>query len=246
MKLALAKAFLTLTWCAHIVNSEALKQKSREKRYIYIPLNIPLPNRPASQVATTTTTTTPAPAPAPGTPGGDQLPAASIDLDTSITLLINSFRTAHKAPPITYSWQLSDQAQTCADNRATASSLTTPTCVQNNQGESTGFSQLAEPAQGIREIITDPTSGWLAGYPGRAPIGSPSYWSNPTKLSNTEDYTQMIWVSTTQVGCGYSTDPAASLPEVSVTDARYIFVCLWTPAGNDDSTYTGNVLQDTE
>ncbi|CAG7824709.1 unnamed protein product, partial [Allacma fusca] len=132
------------------------------KRYIYIPLNIPLPSRPAPQAQTTAAPVVPA--------------VLSVADNVSLSL-INSFRAAHRARPVTWSAQLRDQALQCANAHATAVSLTSPNCAQVGQSESNGFSANAIPSQGIRSVITDPNNGWLAGYPGRAPVGSPTYWT---------------------------------------------------------------------
>ena len=62
---------------------------------------------------------------------------------------------------------------------------------------------------------------------------SNSWLIAPFPLDSTRKFTQMIWRSTTRIGCAFSTRPSH----------YYFVVCMYTPEGNkgDKSTFHSNV-----
>jgi len=182
-------------------------------------------------------TVKPAPAPAP-TPS-TVTPSENVALQ-----LINSFRYTHQAPPVTYSTTLAAQAATCvrtyvATNPGPVTApLPRPVCA----GSPTAGTALANNEQatsnGVRAGISDPTGGWFAQYINNAGAFPPQ--AQASYNAAYQDYTQMIWVASTQVGCAWS--PTS----ITVTGAnpQFIFLCLFTPQGNVPATFPQNVLAD--
>jgi hypothetical protein len=64
-------------------------------------------------------------------------------------------------------------------------------------------------------------------------------YSNPVFAESTGHFTQLIWVGTTTMGCGYATGPT-TLSNGSPGTAYYA-VCRYSPAGNVTGQFPANV-----
>merc|ERR1711976_154464 len=66
---------------------------------------------------------------------------------------------------------------------------------------------------------------------------SPGYFDSPTPAFQAGHFTQIVWVSSTEAGCGYATGPDPS------GSGNYIchVTCRWSPLGNDFNGYADNI-----
>ena len=128
----------------------------------------------------------------------------------------NKLRAKHCAPPLAWSPRLADIAQKWADT------LRAKHCAFEHSGGQTG------------ENLAAGTIGALD------PAGTVDYWYSEIKAYNfrsggfseqTGHFTQVVWKSTTAVGCGHSQ-----------CNGMDIWVCEYDPAGNWEGQYRENVL----
>jgi hypothetical protein len=148
--------------------------------------------------------------------GDDDSSGASLD-QASQTILdeTNKDRAAHCAPPLTWSDELAAVAQKWADHL---------------RDEGCGFEHSSTE---YGENLAGGTTGALP------PEGVVSMWYDEKKDFNfkhggfgmdTGHFTQLVWVGTTQMGCG-----------MSQCNGMDLWVCNYDPAGNVDGEYRDNV-----
>lgn len=127
----------------------------------------------------------------------------------------NAHRALHGVPPVTWSDTLAASAQAWAD-----------TCPSTHSGSGYGENMawagyVMTPTQVVdfwySEVTTCP-------YPYGEPAWDPC-WGH---------FTQVVWKSTTQIGCGYRTECGGSWPNV--------WVCQYNPPGNYIGQFEENVL----
>ncbi|KAI0461682.1 hypothetical protein LJB42_004755 [Komagataella kurtzmanii] len=142
-------------------------------------------------------------------------PTGSVDA-ISQTLLDthNDKRALHGVPDLTWSTELADYAQGYADSYTCGSSLA-HTGGPYGENLASGYSPAGSVEAWYNEI-------------------SDYDFSNPGYSAGTGHFTQVVWKSTTQLGCGYK--------ECS-TD-RYYIICEYAPRGNIVSAgyFEDNVL----
>jgi pathogenesis-related protein 1 len=126
----------------------------------------------------------------------------------------NRMRAAVGVPPLTWSDSLAAGAQNWADNMLSTGVYAHSTLEQlNGQGEN------MVAGMGANYPLLDMIHGWVNeeqnyhGQPIEGTLGAPD--------ATYGHYTQMVWSSTTEIGCGYATN-----------DQSTYFVCRYSPAGN--------------
>jgi uncharacterized protein YkwD len=125
-------------------------------------------------------------------------------------------RAKHCAPPLVWSTKLADVAQHWADT------LRARHCAFEHSNGQYG-ENLAAGTIGVLD-----------------PAGTVDYWYSEIKdykfpdggfSMRTGHFTQLVWKSTTQVGCGHAQ-----------CNGLDVWVCEYDPAGNVDGEYRDNVL----
>ncbi|KAG5644724.1 hypothetical protein DXG03_007853 [Asterophora parasitica] len=159
-------------------------------------------------------TKAPEPSQAPSTGGGSFFTSDS-DINAYLTAH-NTVRAQHGAAPLTWSDDLASKAQQWADG-----------CVFEHSGGI--FGRLGENlAAGTGDYnIATAVKGWTDEVTEYNP-------SNP-KASH---FTQVVWKSTTQVGCAVQT--CNGIFDAKFGPAKY-FVCEYNPAGNVSGQFDQNV-----
>jgi uncharacterized protein YkwD len=142
--------------------------------------------------------------------------AAPSDMPTAFVAAHARVRANHCAPPLTWSPKLADYAQHWAD------ALRAKHCAFEHSNGPYG------------ENLAAGTIGALD------PSSSVDYWYSEVKAykfpnggfsMKTGHFTQLVWKSTTQVGCGHAQ-----------CNGLDVWVCEYDPAGNVDGEYRENVL----
>jgi pathogenesis-related protein 1 len=144
------------------------------------------------------------------------LHAAPADLSSPFVAAHARVRAKHCAPPLTWSPKLAEYAQHWAD------SLKAHRCSFEHSNGQYG------------ENLAAGTIGALD------PAGTVDYWYSEIKdykfpdggfSMKTGHFTQLVWKSTTQVGCGHAQCNGLDL-----------WVCEYDPPGNVEGEYRANVL----
>jgi len=175
-------------------------------------------------------------------------PAALTAADNVALLIVNSIRATYQAPPVTYSLILRTAAAKCAETYATTNPTQTlplqrPSCAGIRAGVTLGVNGQVT-SNGVRAIITDTCApdSWFAQYINNAQDFPPV--TTPKFSAAYQDFTQMIWASTTRVGCAFSTTQVQVTDDSGMTNPMFIYLCLWTPAGNSAAHFIENVRAD--
>lgn len=129
----------------------------------------------------------------------------------------NKIRNTYGAPPLSWNPQLVPAAQQLADACAFRHTQNNP------HGENIAAGQMS-PREVVTEWVEGPTEKCM--YDPHNPIYS--------------HFTQVVWHSTTQVGCAVANCPTMaglSLPQSPIQ----FWVCEYSPAGNVASMFTQNV-----
>src|SRR5919107_34322 len=126
----------------------------------------------------------------------------------------NRMRAAVGVPPLIWSDSVAAGAQAWADNMLSSGVFKHSTLEQlNGQGEN------MVAGMGANYPLLDMIDGWINekqyyhGQPIEGTMGAP--------YATYGHYTQMVWNSTTEIGCGYATN-----------DQSTYFVCRYSPAGS--------------
>ncbi|GAA5903255.1 uncharacterized protein JCM6883_002741 [Sporobolomyces salmoneus] len=161
----------------------------------------------SSRAATTTTKPSTTSAAASSTPTF----VAGADVRTAALNEHNRFRAVHNASAMTWSQPLADAAYKWGSR-----------CVfQHSQGAVGPYGEnLAATAGYKSDIVTGACKPWEDEAPDYDP-------SNPMY----SHFTQMVWKSTTQLGCAQVTCPPGSIFDAKYGNATY-YVCEYNPPGN--------------
>ncbi|TGO52545.1 hypothetical protein BCON_0139g00110 [Botryotinia convoluta] len=61
-------------------------------------------------------------------------------------------------------------------------------------------------------------------------------WSEPGMTNSTKQFTQMVWKSTTSVGCAWNNCPPGSSPDPATPGVSLFLLCQYYPKGNQGTT----------
>jgi uncharacterized protein YkwD len=139
----------------------------------------------------------------------------------------NYYRSKHGVPLLTLDTQLNNEAQQWANTLASTQQFKHSGVV--GQGENLYLS--ATTANTLPDITTQANNAVDSWY---NEIGQYNY-SNPGFSSTTGHFTQVMWKSTTNLGCGIASGKYQGY------NGRYV-VCRYTPPGNYTGQFPQNVL----
>jgi uncharacterized protein YkwD len=140
------------------------------------------------------------------------------DLANSILAVHNSERAAVGVPPLVWNNTLAAQAKAWAEHLATTGEFAHSTCCG-------AFTKYGENLAGFINNVSEPNGGqslWVAEknhYDG-GPLPPDTPASGPQAIGH---YTQMVWRTTTSVGCGTASGGGHPFS---------ILVCQYSPPGN--------------
>ncbi len=142
----------------------------------------------------------------------------------------NTYRTTHQSPNLVLSDSLKSSAQAWADQIAKSGNFAHST---TSNGENIYSSYTTASSIAADTLANDAVQSWYS------EVSNYDY-AKPGFSDNTGHFTQVVWKSTTQLGCG-----AAKGTETingTVYNAFYV-VCQYSPAGNLEGQYPANVLK---
>ncbi|TGO80028.1 hypothetical protein BELL_0016g00020 [Botrytis elliptica] len=127
----------------------------------------------------------------------------------------NWYRAAHGALPFVWN-----------DTLADSSSKWVAGCVWNPE---------STPGIGKSFVSVIPTSVFgIVNYLG---LERQFYnWSEPGPTNSTKQFTQMVWKSTTSVGCAWNNCPPGSSPDPATPGVSLFLLCQYYPKGNQGTT----------
>jgi glioma pathogenesis-related protein 2 len=143
----------------------------------------------------------------------------------------NTYRTTHRAPALTSSESLNNSAQSWAEHLASTGTFEhsgTP-----GVGENLYAYYTTDPSIDSAALANGAVQDWYK------EVASYDY-ANPGFSLETGHFTQVVWKSSTEVGCGVAQGTASS--NGTQFNAFYV-VCQYTPPGNVQGQFPANVLQ---
>ena len=146
----------------------------------------------------------------------------------------NTYRATHHSPNMTSGNTLNTTAQSWADQMASSGNFTHSTSTQRNgAGENLYVYYTTGSAIAADALAGKALSSWYG--------ENVNYnYNNPGFSSATGHFTQVVWKSSTQLGCGAS--KGTKTLNGTVYNAFYV-VCHYAPAGNVTGQFPANVLK---
>ncbi|AFZ26025.1 Cysteine-rich secretory protein family [Cylindrospermum stagnale PCC 7417] len=178
-----------------------------------------------------------APSQLAGISSGPVMGQTSIDLATfrnSALSKHNGYRVTHSSPNMTISDSVNNTAQAWAEYLATNAVLQHSTASQrNNAGENLYVSYTTASSIAASTLADTAVKKWYDEV-------SAYNYANPGFSSQTGHFTQVVWKSSTQLGCG----AAQGTKTINGTTYKAFYVvCQYAPAGNMQGQFPANVLQ---
>lgn len=134
----------------------------------------------------------------------------------------NEYRQLHGAPALTWDSGLASQAQSWADR-----------CVFEHSKMGNGENLYAGTGN------FDAAAGVTSWY---NELTNPGYdFNNPGFTSGTGHFTQVVWKSTTKLGCAVKVCNSLPLSSGSSWENAHLFVCEYSPPGNYRNQFADNV-----
>ena len=144
----------------------------------------------------------------------------------------NTYRTTHRSPSLTSSASLNASAQRWAEQMASSGSFQHSSPSQrNNAGENLYVSYTTANSIGAGTLGNQAVTSWYN------EVSSYNY-ANPVFSMQTGHFTQLVWRSSTQLGCGSARGTATR--NGRTYNAFYV-VCHYSPAGNVTGQFAQNV-----
>ncbi|KAF6266715.1 CAP domain-containing protein [Scenedesmus sp. NREL 46B-D3] len=171
------------------------------------------PSTPSQETAATPAAPGAAATPAVNPVAGSTTGGPADAVLNSVLALHNQLRAKHSSPPLTWSTALEQTAMAWAKG-----------CKHSHSTNRAGnYNELI--AWGNRPFTQAVTDQWYA------EIKDYNFNSPPSRYQdNTAHFTQVVWKSTTELGCGYAT----------CSDGPY-YVCHYAPTGNTNGGFAANV-----
>lgn len=146
----------------------------------------------------------------------------------------NSYRATHRSPSMTTSSSANNTAQAWAQYLATNGLFQHSASNQrNNAGENLYVSYTTAPSINYATLANTAVQSWYN------EVKLYNY-SSPGFSSATGHFTQVVWKSSTQLGCG--TAKGTKTLNGTKYNAFYV-VCHYLPAGNVQGQFPANVLK---
>ncbi|HEY9729197.1 MAG TPA: CAP family protein [Chroococcales cyanobacterium] len=142
----------------------------------------------------------------------------------------NSYRTTHHSPALTLSDSLNNTAQTWADRIAASGNLAHSS---TSNGENLYASYTTATSISADTLANNTVQSWYN-------EASKYDYAKPGFSSSTGHFTQVVWKSGTQVGCGAA--KGTKTINGTLYNAFYV-VCQYAPAGNVQGQFPDNVLK---
>lgn len=162
---------------------------------------------------------------------------ASIDqtiLHNTALSMHNTYRTQHHSPAMTTSDSLNSTAQSWAKQIATTGELAHSSSSQRNgAGENLYVSYTTAASIAPDTLANSAVKSWydeVAKY----------NYANPAFAASTGHFTQVVWKSSTELGCGAA--QGTKTLQGKQYKAFYV-VCHYAPAGNVTGQFPANVLE---
>ncbi len=146
----------------------------------------------------------------------------------------NSYRATHRSPSMTISSSANNTAQSWAQYLASSGSFQHSSASQrNNAGENLYVYYTTAPSISSDSLANTAVKSWYD------EVKAYNY-NSPGFSSATGHFTQVVWKSSTQLGCG----AARGTKTMNGTkfNAFYV-VCHYIPAGNVQGQFPANVLK---
>ncbi len=165
--------------------------------------------------------------------------ATSIDLPTFRSAALsehNMYRARHHSPDLTLSDSLNNTAQAWAERLAgnpNGGLQHSSPSQRNNAGENLYVSYTLEPSVDPTTLAKDAVDSWYN------EVSSYNY-DNPGFYPETGHFTQVVWRSSTQLGCGAARGTSTNQ---GFNYNAYYVVCHYAPAGNILGQFPENVLR---
>jgi uncharacterized protein YkwD len=160
----------------------------------------------------------------------------TIDLNTFRNTSLskhNGYRATHRSPNLTSSSSANNTAQSWAQYLATNGLFQHSTASQRNNGGENLYVFYTTGSIDATNLASKAVTSWYNEV-------SKYDYNNPGFSSATGHFTQVVWKSTTQLGCG----AARGTKTMNGTkyNAFYV-VCHYLPAGNVTGQFPANVLK---
>ncbi|HEY9601917.1 MAG TPA: CAP family protein [Allocoleopsis sp.] len=142
----------------------------------------------------------------------------------------NSYRTTHHSPALKLSDSLNSTAQTWAEQIASSGKLAHSS---TGNGENLYASYTTAASIAADTLANNAIEAWYNEV-------SKYDYAKPGFSVSTGHFTQVVWKSSTQVGCGAA--KGTKTINGKLYNAFYV-VCQYAPAGNVQGQFPANVLQ---
>jgi glioma pathogenesis-related protein 2 len=144
----------------------------------------------------------------------------------------NTYRTTHRSPSLTSSASLNASAQRWAEQMASSGSFRHSSASQrNNAGENLYVSYTTANSVAAATLANQAMTAWYNEV-------SAYNYANPVFSMQTGHFTQLVWRSSTQLGCGSARGTATLSGR---TYNAFYVVCHYSPAGNVTGQFAQNV-----
>jgi len=142
----------------------------------------------------------------------------------------NTYRATHHSPNMVLSDSLNSSAQAWANQIASSGNLAHSS---TSNGENLYAFYTTASSIAADTLANNAVQSWYSEV-------SKYDYTNPGFSSSTGHFTQVVWKSTTQLGCG--TAKGTKRINSTLYNAFYV-VCQYSPAGNVQGQFPANVLK---